>query len=57
MTVCLEAPPGQLTEQEIRSVVDPLPEEGLKTLLGSLKQRLRGEAAERGRIWHDKVYP
>ena len=56
MTVCLEAP-GQLTEQEIRSVVDPLPEEGLKTLLGSLKQRLRGEAAERGRIWHDKVYP
>ena len=56
MTVCLEAT-EYLTEQEIRSVVEPLPEEGLKTLLGSLKQRLRGEAAERGRIWHDKVHP
>ena len=39
MTACLEAP-GELTGQEIRSVVEPLPEEGLKTLLGSLKQRL-----------------
>ena len=57
MTVCLEAPWRELTGQDIRSVVEPLPEEGLKTLLGSLKQRLRGEAAERGRIWRDKVHP
>ena len=56
MTVCLEAP-RELTEQEIRSVVETLPEEGLKTLLGSLKRRLRGKAADRGRIWHDKVHP
>ena len=56
MTVCLEAP-AELTEQEIRNVVKVLPEEGLKTLLESLKRRLTGEAAEQGRIWHDKVHP
>ena len=56
VTVCLEAP-GELTEQEVRSVVELLPEGGLRTLLGSLKQRLMGEAAERGKIWRDKVYP
>ena len=46
-----------MTEVEIRSVVDPLPEEALKTLLGSLKQRLAGEAALRGEIWQGKVEP
>ena len=56
VTVCLEAP-GELTEPEIRSVVDALPEEALETLLGSLKQRLTGEAAQREEIWHGKVHP
>ena len=56
VTVCLEAP-EELSDQEIRSVVEPLPEEGLKTLLVNLEQRLRGEAEERGRIWRNKVHP
>ena len=56
MTVCLEAP-EELTEQEIRGVVDALPEKGLKTVLGSLKRRLTGEAAERERIWRERVHP
>ena len=56
MTVCLEAP-EELTEQEVRGVVEALPEKGLKTVLGSLKRRLTGEPAEREQIWHEKVYP
>ena len=56
MTVCLEAP-EELSEQEIRGVVDALPENGLKTVLGSLKRRLTGEAAERERIWCEMVHP
>ncbi len=56
MTVCLEAP-EELTEQEIRGVVDALPENGLKTVLRSLKRRLTGEAAERERIWREMVHP
>ena len=56
ITVCLEAP-GELTEPEIHEVVDALPEKALETLLGSLRQRLAGEATERGRIWRDKVHP
>ena len=56
MTVCLEAP-EELTEQEIRGVVDALPENGLKTILRSLKRRLTGEAAERERIWREMVHP
>ena len=56
ITVCLEAP-GELTESEIRSVVEVLPEEGRKTLLVSLTRRLKGAALERGRIWREKVHP
>ena len=56
MTVCLEAS-EELTGQEIRNVVDALPESGLKTVLRSLKQRLTGDAAERERIWLEKVQP
>ena len=56
MTVCLEAP-EELSEQEIRGVVDVLPEKGLKTVLGSLKRRFTDEAAERERIWREKVHP
>lgn len=56
MTVCLEAP-GELTEQEIRNVVDTFSEVALKTVMASLKQRLTGEACERAQVWHGKVYP
>ena len=56
MTVCLETP-GELTEEEIRSVVDTFSENSLTTLLGSLKKQLRGENVERGVVWQDKLYP
>ena len=56
MTVCLEAP-DELAEQEIRGVVDGLPEKGLKTVLRNLKGRLTGEAPERARVWQEKVHP
>ena len=56
LTVCLETP-GELTEQEIRGVVKTMSEEALKTVLGRLKGRLRGDPTERAAIWHDKVYP
>ena len=56
MTVCLEAP-GELTAPEIHGVVETMSEESLKTVLGRLKGRLRGDLAERARIWHDKVHP
>ena len=56
MAVCLDAP-GDLTEGEIRSVVDPLPEQGLVTVLGSLIQRLTGTPDERRRIWCEKLQP
>ena len=56
MTVCMEAP-GELTEEEILSVVDTFSENSLTTLLGSLKKQLTGKNMERGVIWQDKVYP
>ncbi len=56
MKVCLEFP-EELTEQEIRCVVDALPEDGLKTVLRFLKQRLIGAASEQERIWHENVHP
>ncbi|MCY4592718.1 MAG: hypothetical protein OXE86_19620 [Alphaproteobacteria bacterium] len=56
MTVCLEAP-EELTEQESRGVVDALQENGLKTVLGSLKRRLKDEPGERERIWRENVHP
>ncbi|MDE0240970.1 MAG: hypothetical protein OXQ84_12370, partial [bacterium] len=56
MAVCLEAP-DELTDPEIRGVVDGLPEKGLKTVIQSLKGRLTGEAPERARVWQEKVHP
>ena len=56
VAVCLEAP-EELTEQEILSVVETLPEEGLRTVLGSLRRRFAGEPAERDRIWREMVHP
>ncbi len=56
MTVCLDVP-EELTEQEIRSVVELLPECGLRTVLRSLTRRLTGEAAQRAQAWQDQVHP
>ena len=56
MAVCLDAS-EELTEQEIRDVVELLPESGLKTVLRSLTRRLTGEAAERAKVWRDQVHP
>ena len=56
MTVCLEAL-GELTAEEIRGVVDTMSEGALKTVLGSLKHRLRGDPEERVTVWREKVHP
>ena len=56
IAICLDAP-EELTEQEIRSVVELLPEGGLKTVLRSLTRRLTGEAAERAKVWREQVHP
>ena len=56
MAVCLEAP-NELTEPEKRRVVGAMSEEGLKTVLGSLQNRLTGEPEERGRIWREILSP
>ena len=56
MTVCLEAP-GELTTEEVHAVVGAMSEDALKTVLGSLRQRLRGEAAERADAWRKRVHP
>ena len=56
MAVCLDAP-GDLTEGEIRDIVAPMPEQGLLTVLDSLRQRLTGTPDERQRIWDEKLHP
>ena len=56
MTICLEAP-SELTAEEIHGVVGLMSEEALRTVIGSLKQRLRGDPNERAKIWHGKVHP
>ena len=56
MTSCLDVP-SELTAQEIRRVVESMDDDALKTTLNSLKNRLRGEAEDRARIWHEKVHP
>ena len=52
MTVCLEAP-HELVEDEVKGVLDSLTEDALTTILAHLRSRLRGEPAERGRIWRE----
>ena len=56
MAVCLEAP-NELTEEEKKRVVRAMSEEGLKTVLGSLQNRVTGEPKERARIWREKLSP
>ena len=47
--------PKALTEDEIRPIVQALPEESLLVVLRSLKSRLTGEPQERRQAWQDKV--
>ena len=54
--VCLNAP-GELTAQEIRSVVDTMSEGALMTVLGALTSRLKGDGPERAAIWENTVSP
>ena len=54
MTICLEAP-DELTAEEVHAVVGAMSEAALKTVLASLRGRLKGEAAERAQVWRDKV--
>ena len=56
MAICLETP-NELTQEELRSVVDSMTEQDLKTVLGCLTQRLTGEAAEQAQVWREKVGP
>ncbi len=56
MAVCLETP-GALTEREIRTVIDPMSEKGLLTLLRNLQRRLTAMPDERRQIWCQKLYP
>ena len=56
VTVCLEAP-GELGTEEIHGVVEAMSESALQTVLGSLKGRLGGDAAERAEIWRQSLYP
>ena len=56
MSICLESP-HELRDEEIRKVVRSLSEESLKTVLDSLKHRLKGDDRERVVGWNDKVGP
>ena len=56
MTICLEAPDG-LTNQEILDVIKSMSEESLVSVLNSLRNRFKGDAAERSLVWNEKVYP
>ena len=56
MIICLEAP-GELETEEIHGVVESMSESALQTVLGNLKNRLRGDPAERADIWREGVYP
>ena len=56
MAICLEAA-DELTADEIRCVVDAMPEEALTRVLRSLKHRLKGDEEARGSIWRDRLQP
>ena len=56
MTICLEAP-GKLTPDDIRRVVESMSEEGLADALRGLMRSLKGEPADRARVWREKIQP
>ena len=56
LVICLEAP-NELTDDEVHRVVRAMSEDGLKTVLAGLRDRLKGEAVERAQTWREKLYP
>ena len=56
LVICLEAP-NELTNDEVHGVVVAMSEDGLKTVLAGLRDRLKGDAAERAQIWREKLHP
>ena len=56
MTICLEAP-NELTADEVHGVMDEMSEAALMTILANVRDRLKGEAAERTEIWNLRVQP
>ena len=56
MTLCLEAP-NELTADEVHGVMDEMSEAALMTILANVRDRLKGEAAERTEIWNLRVQP
>ena len=43
--------------KKYEGVMDAMSEEALKTVLASLRDRLKGEPAERAQIWNERVQP
>ena len=56
VVICLEAP-TELTDDEVHSVVDRMSEDALKTVLGCLKDRLRGDPTAQAQNWRDRIGP
>ncbi len=56
ISICLDTP-GDLTEEEIDSVVGQLSEKGLCKILWLLANRLQGSPEERALSWKDQVHP
>ena len=56
VVICLEAP-TELTDTEVHSVVNRMSEEALKSVLGCLQDRLRGDPTEQAQNWHDRIGP
>ena len=56
VVICMEAP-NELMEEEVHGVMGALSEDGLKIVLASLRDRLRGEDSKRAQIWREKIQP
>ena len=56
MTICLEAP-KELTDDEVHGVMDAMSEDALTTVLANLRDRLKGDDADRADIWNRRVQP
>ena len=56
MTICLEAP-DELATEEIKRVVESMPEDSLQVMVRSLGRRLTGSEDHRAQIWRGKIAP
>ena len=56
IAICLEAP-GELAPEDIRRVVGSMSEAALADALRRLKGALRGNPAERARVWRETIQP